>query len=697
LTLQSSYGLIICEKPDAAKRVAEALAGGTVESTRVHGVETFTCRDGDKNYVVCSALGHLYAISDSFPRRDVYPTFDLEWFPVNQIDKRSRKAQSRILAIRRLAANASYFINACDFDVEGQTIGYNLLRYACDGKEDVALRAKFSTLTKEELIAAISGAKVGVGAGLAKAGRVRHVLDFVWGINISRALAVSLATSDSGYRTISMGRVQGPTLAFVAEREIEIRNFVPTPYWKIVGLFDKDGFRFEAPHAIGRFLKKVDAESVKSRCEGKAGIVSRLTKSVFRDPPPAPFNTGDLQKEAYRVFGYSPSKTMRLAQRLYLDALISYPRTDSQKLPPAIKYEEILSRLGALREYTNLVEELMKRELRPREGGKVDQAHPAIYPTGEHPKKVLYSQELKLFDLIVRRFFACFAEDAVRERTSAEINVEEDRFTLTGRRILSSGWIRYYSKYAGVDEKPMPKLSESERLGVARIDCDEMFESRPARFNQGSLLEKMEREGIGTKATRADIISTLIGRGYIVGKGIEATDLGLSVIEIMREYSPQIISTSLTRETEKELEEIENGAGDETELIEKSIGLLAKQTALLKASEIEIGKQMSRSVSETTASQNTIGPCPVCKTGRLRIIRSAKTRKRFVGCTNYSHGCRASAPLPQRGTITLTGSSCSDCGWPVIYVRYGRHPWRLCVNMRCKSKGRQKTNAMQTL
>ena len=677
--------------------MAEALAGGRVESTKVHGVQIFACRDGDKNYVVCSALGHLYAVSDSFPRRDVYPTFDLEWFPMNQIDKRSGRGQSRILAIRKLAANASYFINACDFDVEGQTIGYNLLRYACDGKEDVALRAKFSTLTKEELIAAISEAKADVGAGLAKAGRARHVLDFIWGINISRALAVSLATSDSGYRTVSMGRVQGPTLAFVVEREIAIRSFVPTPYWKIVGRFDKDGSRFEAPHETAKFLRKIDAELVSSRCEGKTGIVSKLSKSVFKEAPPTPFNTGDLQKEAFRVFGYPPSKTMRLAQRLYLDALISYPRTNSQKLPPQLKYKETLSKLGAIEEYASLTRELMKMELQPREGDKVNQAHPAIYPTGEHPRKLLYSQELKLFDLIVRRFLACFAEDAIRERTSAEIHVGEDKFSLTGRRTLRPGWIKYYSRYTGIEDKLMPKLNELDELGIVKIECDEVIESRPARFNQGSLLEKMERESIGTKATRADIISTLTSRGYIAGNIIEATDLGLSIIEIMREYSPQIISTSLTRETEKELEEIENGFGDETGLIEKSIGLLAKQIALLKASEIEIGNEMKRSATETTASQNTIGSCPICKTGRLRIIRSAKTRKRFVGCTNYPNGCRASAPLPQRGAISLTNSTCNDCGWPVIYVRYGRHPWRLCVNMQCKSKGERKTDAMQTL
>ena len=129
-------------------------------------------------------MGHLYAISDSFRGRETYPVFDLEWYPAHLIDKEARHIESRILSIRKLAEGAGSFVNACDYDVEGETIGHNILRYACGGKEDVALRAKFSTLTKEELVAAFGEAAVGLGKGLAKAGRARHLLDFVWGINL---------------------------------------------------------------------------------------------------------------------------------------------------------------------------------------------------------------------------------------------------------------------------------------------------------------------------------------------------------------------------------------------------------------------------------------------------------------------------------------------------------------------------------
>lgn len=662
-------------------------------------MQVYVCDLGDRQYVVCSALGHLYAVSDMFPNRDVYPTFDLEWYPINEVRNRLRVSDSRLLGISKLAERAGYFINACDFDVEGQTIGYNLLRYACGGKEDVALRAKFSTLTKEELANAISEARVGTGDGLARAGRARHVLDFIWGINISRALASSLSSTGSAYKTISMGRVQGPTLSFVVDRERSICGFVPMPYWKVKGIFDRAGSIIEAPHVMTRFAVRAHGELVRKECEGKKGKVSASTKSVFKEHPPPPFSTGDLQKEAFRVLGYAPTRTMRLAQRLYLDAIISYPRTNSQRLPATMNYKGTLEKLGEIDDYAYLVKELIEGDPKPREGDKVDSAHPAVYPTGNRPRLNLSYQDRRLFDLIVRRFLACFAKDAVRERAMATIEVgEKNAFIVQGSTTIRSGWLRFYPKYAHLEDKPMPKVVEGDELDVIGVDCDEMFETPPPRFNQASLLEKMERESIGTKATRAEIISTLMSRGYISGNRMEATELGLSVTEIMQEYSPEIISTSLTREVEKGLEQIESGKGDETELIENGINILSKHVSSLKMRETDIGGELGKSSGKTAGYVNRIGRCPVCGTGALRILRSSKTHKRFVGCTNYSDGgCKASAPLPQRGTIGTTNVTCGHCGWPIIYVRFGRRPWRLCVNARCESKSERRKYAMQGL
>lgn len=685
-SLPSGYRLVVCEKPDSARRVADALATDGVKVIDVGGIQAFCLNSGDVDYVVCSAAGHLYAMSDPFRGRDVYPVFDLEWYPVQLVDKSAKSAGKRIAAIEKLSIKAESFVNACDFDVEGETIGYNILRYACGGKESEALRAKFSTLTRDELVRAFDEAAVGLGQGLAEAGRVRHALDFMWGINLSRALSSSLATAYSGYRTVSMGRVQGPALGFVVEREVEIRNFVPTPYWTVTGLFEKDGFKFEAPSAIYKFNRKADAEEVREGCRGKRALVSGLSKSVFKQPAPPPFNIGDLQREAYGFLGFTPTRTLQIAERLYLDALISYPRTSSQKLPPTINLRDILLRIGGMTEYAFLVEELMKDSLRPKEGDKSDSAHPAIYPTGESPRRPLDSSERRLFDLVVRRFLACLGKDAIRERVSADIEVGAHLFRISGRRTLRAGWMRYYAKYLGADDKDIPPLNKGDIVTLLRVDCDEKFEGPPRRYNQSSLLAKMETESIGTKATRAEIISTLMSRGYASGDTLVATNLGISVYETMRKYCPQIVSTVLTRETERALETIENGSGGEAELVNGAVDLLSKQVESLRLNELEIGRQMNTSAMETAISQSVLGVCPVCKTGRLRVVRSFKTKKRFVGCTNYADGCRASAPLPQRGTIRATSRPCRFCGWPVVYVRAGRYPWRLCVNMSCPRK-----------
>lgn len=683
---ESAFTLVICEKPDAARRVADALAESGIQTLEVAGVPAFSFSRGGEKFVVCSALGHLYAVSDPFAERAVYPVFDVEWFPHNLLSKRAEHARKRIESIRKLSANAKKFVNACDYDIEGETIGYNLLRYACGGKETRASRAKFSTLTKEELRDAFGKAETPANSNLAQAGRTRHVIDFLWGINLTRALSESVMTAKNRYRTISVGRVQGPALAYVVEREKEIREFVASPYWVVSGTFERKGDRFEAKYVKERMERKADAEGVQRECEDREGVVSQVVRSNFLQSRPPPFNVGDLQKEAYRVFGYSPSRTLQIAERLYLGALISYPRTSSQKLPPSLDCKKILENLGSFPDYSRDTQELLRVPLVPKEGHKSDSAHPAIYPTGERPRRPLEVWEARLFDLIVRRFLGAFSKDALREKVVVSILVGTHEFRIVGTRTVVEGWLKVYGKYGGPEDRPVPGFTEGDVLKVLAIQYEEKFDARPSRYNQGSLLERMERENLGTKATRAEIISTLVNRGYVAGEGLVATDLGFTVFETMEKHSPAVISTKLTRETEERLERIEEGREDPSGLIVQTIQTISEQLLMLKPRETEIGAEMERSMPAVQSAQNTLGSCQVCKTGKLIIIRSKKTGKRFVGCTNYVGGCRASAPLPQKGTIRTTQRACSHCGWPVVYVRLGGAPWRLCVNVNCPSK-----------
>jgi DNA topoisomerase-1 len=680
------YTLVICEKPDAALRVAAALSSSSVETLKVEGVTAFRVVDAKgRSYVVCAASGHLYGISDTVRGRRVFPVADLEWFPLGAVRGKNSFAASRIRAIGKLSQGATAFVNACDLDVEGETIGYNVLRYACGGKEGVALRAKFSSLTEEEIQHAFGNALAGYANG-ARAGRMRHVIDFLWGVNLSRALSESLRTSHR-FTTISIGRVQGPTLGFAVEREVEIRTFVPTPYWSIKGSFRRGKLTFDAAYLTVLQTERA-AREVKNECLGKEGVVAVLERRKVGIRPPPPFNLADLQKEAFRLFGYSPSKTLQVAERLYLAALISYPRTSSQKLP-RLDYAKLFSRIAALQGYSEPAGEVIARGVfHPSQGAGVDLAHPAIHPTGESPRRALAMEERRIFDLVVRRFISCFGEAAVQEVSSAEIAVGSHRFGIEEKRLLVPGWMKLARDSRAADDNRVTlALQVGDGVSVESIAIEEHMRARLPRYNQASLLEKMEKEGIGTKATRADVISTLLKRGYVSGDGLVPSELGLALIELMRQHCPQIISTRMTREMEAQLERIERVGYIGSEFFEETLSSLLTQLYQLKSHREEIAQRVGRSIPGQGASAMTVlGACPLCKDGKLWVVRSKKSGKRFVGCTNYSKGCTASAPLPQRGTVRASPKPCTSCGWPVVYVRLGRRPWRLCVNDKCPKK-----------
>lgn len=685
----SGYTLVVCEKPDAARRVSEALSDGKATSTLSNGVAVYRFSALGEDFVVYAAQGHLYGVSDPFAERSVYPVFDIEWYENGLVEKRAAGAARMIKTIKELAKRAGRFVNACDYDVEGETIGSNILRYACGGKEEGALRAKFSTLTKEDLVKAFASMEEGTERGMAEAGRARHAIDFWWGVNLSRALSQAALAQGRGYRTVSVGRVQGPTLRFVVDRETEIRTFVPRPYWNVIGVFEKEGKRIEAAYQRGRLERIADAEEVQRSCTGGTGTVGRKRKSLVQVPPPTPFNIGDLQKESYRAFRYPPSRTLQIAERLYLGALISYPRTDSQKLPPSIGYAKILRALASQNQYSKQATELLAGGLRPAQGTKDDPAHPAIHPTGDRPAGKLEANESRVYDLIVRRFLSSFAAPARREIVTAEISVAGHVFSVEGKRTVEAGWLGCYAPYGGLSEADAPELEEGEKLPVIEIRSEEKFEAPPARYNQSSLLEKMEREGIGTKATRADIIATLGTRGYVSGLELTPSELGASVVEILRLRAPSIVSTETTRSLEAGLETVESGRGDAKELLREAIDAASEQLSNLESSEEAIGLELNAVTAAARAGGFVLGECPVCKKGKLHVVKSKKSGKRFVGCTNYSGGCRASAPLPQRG-ILRAGAPCRRCSWPVVSVKTGRFSWRLCVNPDCPAKKARK-------
>ncbi|MFZ0221515.1 MAG: DNA topoisomerase I, partial [Candidatus Nitrosopolaris sp.] len=688
---QSPYTLVVCEKPDAARRIAHALGNSSfMERSRLSPVFSVTDRRNER-FVVCSAIGHLYGLVDINRNRSVYPVFDIKWAPI--LTKKVTRSEQIIKSISLLSQKATKFVHACDYDQEGEVIGYNILQYACNNKYENSLRAKFSTLTDEEIRNSFDNL-LKPSKGLAEAGKSRHMVDFIYGVNLSRALTQSFKVSNEGkrYCNLSIGRVQGPTLAFVVDREMEIRKHIPEPYWTISGEFEKNGHIITTHYYQQKISALSQATSIVNACKKQDGRITKIEKQKVTLGAPTPFNLGDLQKEAYRVFRFSPSYTLSIAEKLYIAALISYPRTSSQKLPTSINYKKIISNLSKIGyPYTNLAAALLARNhLSPNEGNKTDPAHPAIYPTGEKPKSKLAGIELKLFDLIMRRFLATFGDPTINEHTTVAILVKDNHiFKADGKKMLYEGWMYFYKPYINSIGSELPELHEGDILRNVAVTMDEKFTQPPPRFNQASLLEEMEKEKIGTKATRSEVISTLFKRNYITNTttrsngrgGIQATEIGFEIIQSMRKYVPSVVSTDLTRSMEEQLEEIASGKVRSTLVIENVIAKLTGTMITFKEKEIEIGKQITEAViisqNQQQQQQLVVGTCPVCSKGILKIIRSRVSKKRFVGCSNYSSGiCKATAPLPQKGSIQTTAKKCASCRWPIFRTIYAaKHPW----------------------
>src|SRR5712692_2059790 len=372
--------LIVCEKPDAAQRVARALDDENLpRKLESQGVPYFECHTNTGRLIVCSALGHLYGVdSKGRSSRRSYPVWDYHWAPKHIVDKASARLARWVRVIRSLATNVDRYINACDYDIEGSVIGHTILQYACDGAAATALRMKFSTMTERELRLAFQKLDPKPGLPLVDAGKCRHELDWLYGINLSRLLTESALKQGRGYATLSTGRVQGPTLGFVIEREEEISCFVPVPFWTIDATIAHNSKPYKLQYEKDKIDYQAEAKGICAECRDVLFEVKTLESHEIQQYPPYPFDLSSLQSEAYRHFGYSPARTLAFAERLYLDALISYPRTSSQKLPPDIGYEEILQGIASHAEYRPLVAKLMSRgDLHPNNCPKEDPANTA--------------------------------------------------------------------------------------------------------------------------------------------------------------------------------------------------------------------------------------------------------------------------------------------------------------------------------
>lgn len=680
----SHYSLIIAEKPNAAQKIAEALADEKGVSVQKHGkVSVLELERKGEKIVVVSAVGHLYGLAEANKGKWTYPVLETTWVPVWESGKGAEFARPYLSAIQNFSEGATKVYCATDYDIEGAVIGYNVLRFAC-GRKD-AFRMKFSTLTARELAFAFESASEHLDFLQAEAGLARHEIDWLYGINLSRALTLAIKKAGR-WHVLSTGRVQGPALAVLAKREGEISAFKPVPYWLIELLSERGGRDILATHSLGKIWEKKTADGIFEKTSGeKRALVDSVDRKRYKQAVPVPFDLTKLQTEAYRHFGFAPSRTQSLAQSLYEKALISYPRTSSQKLPARLGLREILVGLSRQKKYEEIASKLASLEsLRPNEGEKDDPAHPAIHPTGERPKS-LADDQAKIYDLVVRRFLAVFGEPAERETVTVGISVKGEIFLAAGHTTVFPGWMDYYGPYAKFEENTLPPLERGETLPVKSISVVSKETEPPARYNEASLIKELEKENLGTKATRAEIIRTLYSRGYAKDKKIAVTELGLAVVNVLEGNAPKIISPEMTRELEGEMEKILSEKAKREQVVSKAKDILVETLEGFRKNEENVGLLLLKGLQVSQKERETLGPCPKCGAGTLKIIFNPKTRKKFVGCSNYP-ACANSYPLP-RGLIEPTDKSCEFCKAPVIKViRAGKRPFGMCITPNCKSK-----------
>ncbi|AEF96326.1 DNA topoisomerase I [Methanotorris igneus] len=482
--------LIICEKPSVAKKIAEAL--GKPKKKSIYGVPYYELERNGKKILVASAVGHLFTLVEKKEGKfGEYPVFDIDWVPAS-IEEGKKYVENYIKALKKLSKEADEFYVATDWDIEGELIGYHALYYCC-GKKN-AKRMRFSSLTKKEIVKAFENPDT-IDFGLVDAGDSRHKVDWYFGINVSRALMEAIRAVKR-WKTMSTGRVQGPALAFLVERELEIKRFVPKPYWVISALLDE---KLNATHEKEKFWDEKEANQVYKKIKDvKEGIVVEVKKRKKKIKPNPPFDLGTLQREAYRIYKFSPKKTQEIAQRLYEKSLCSYPRTSSQKLPKDKKYlEDVLSIIKNHPIYGKYAERILKENLKPIEGKKEDPAHPAIHIV-DIPKEKLSEEEEKIYDLIARRTLAAFWDDAEREYCNITIDIGGEKFKLSGSRTVKEGWheIYYFTKF---DEIELPPLKKNEKIKVEKINIERKETKPPKRYTVASIIKELESRKLGTK------------------------------------------------------------------------------------------------------------------------------------------------------------------------------------------------------
>ncbi len=659
--------LIIAEKHIAAKRIAAILAPGKTKQVRVSGVDTYEYESEEGTKIFIGLSGHIVKLD--FPK--AYNNWQkVEAKELIGADVITTSTQVKIVAaLKKLGKTATKVTIATDYDREGELIGVEALDIIREVNPDVVFeRVHYSAITPKAIDDAFSN-PVNVDFNLADAGHSRQVIDLVWGASMTRY--ISLAAGRLGKMFLSVGRVQSPTLSLIVEREKERDAFIPKPYWELSAMLEsKSGVQFKAEHRTKRFWEKAEVDAAMGNVSvGDDALVTELTTSEKIDKPPTPFNTTEFIGAASSI-GFTAANAMRIAETLYTNGFISYPRTDNTVYPESLDLRAQIEifKTGAFKQYA--LKLLEKEELVPTKGKKETTDHPPIFPASLAKKSEMNEQEWKLYELVVRRFFATFADPAKWETIRSKFDINGEDFKANGARLVVPGW-RWYYHYNAPEDRLLPELTEGDKLKVDKVEVEAKETQPPGRYGQGRLIKIMEDLGLGTKATRHEIISKLYSRAYVHGNPLQPTKTAVAVVDTLETFAPTMSKPDMTSKLEADMDRIAEGEIPEDEVLNESremLGLIFK--------ELEINKEdISESLRAGLREDKIIGVCSNCKSN-LMVMRS-KRGSRFIGCDGYPD-CNFALPLPRSGQVVVTDKLCEDHGmYHIRIINSGKRPWNL--------------------
>ncbi len=667
--------LIITEKNITARRIATILSGGKFKEGGGSRNPVYSFSANGDTWECIGLKGHVLKV-DFPPEYEQWQDVDPAALVRAEIIKTPLQ-KTLVKTVQNLGKNADTVIIATDFDREGELIGVDIAGQVLEvNPEAEVFRARFSALTPAEIKQAFEGLEKPY-YDLAAAGEARQDIDLVWGASLTRF--ISLASTRLGKQFLSVGRVQSPTLALIVDREKERKAFVPEPFWTIKILCSRKGEQFSAVHKQERFKSREEAEAAFARLDG-SGTVTEVAQKEKSTAPPAPFNTTGFLTAAASI-GFTAAGAMRVAESLYMNGYISYPRVDNTVYPASLDLRELLGELSASPELGGLCRSILAQEkIVPTRGRKESTDHPPIHPTAAVARDKLEPQDWKIYELVFRRFLATLAPAALTLSMRVDLDVRGEPFFSRGSRVLEEGWMRYYT-YSRKKDLLLPALQKGDEVSVDDKDLGEGETQPPARYSQGTLIAKMEELGLGTKSTRHSIIESLYERGYIFGDPIAPSETGTAVTEALRKFATLIVTPEMTSDLEQDMDAIAEGREAPGEVVDKSRVMLESIFETLKSSKEQIAEEIRNGIRE----DKIVGVCPNCG-NQLKVIRSKKTKKRFVGCSNYPE-CTTTYPLPQGGGIVPTDETCPECGTPRIKViSKGRRPWVLCLDPNCPTK-----------